>query len=106
MHDARRCAAAAPRACARATLLLTPSNHLREKTKPTRARARNHTRTHTHARTHTPPQVPEDEEAAEMDEDEVDALHEEIEADFEMGAVIRERLIPGAVKWCALCEAV
>ena len=50
--------------------------------------------------------MPEDEEAAEMDEDEVDALHEEIEADFEMGAVIRERLIPGAVKWCALCEAV
>ena len=44
--------------------------------------------------------MPEDDEAAELDEDEVEALHEEIEADFEMGAIIRERLIPGAVKWC------
>ena len=42
-------------------------------------------------------QVPEDDE--EMDDEAAEALQEAMENDYEMGAAIRESIIPRAVKW-------
>jgi hypothetical protein len=42
-------------------------------------------------------QIPEDD--TEMDGEEMEALHEEIEADFDAGDTIRSKLIPHAVAW-------
>ncbi|PNW79469.1 hypothetical protein CHLRE_09g416350v5 [Chlamydomonas reinhardtii] len=44
-----------------------------------------------------PPQVPDGEE--EIDEDTMEELQAIIEADYEVGATIREKLIPEAVSW-------
>lgn len=44
-----------------------------------------------------PPQLPEDEE--EVDEEQMDELQTEIEGDYEIGATIKEKLIPNAVSW-------
>ncbi|GIL51856.1 hypothetical protein Vafri_7768 [Volvox africanus] len=44
-----------------------------------------------------PPQVPDSEE--EIDEDTMEELQAIIEADYEVGATIREKLIPEAVSW-------
>jgi hypothetical protein len=43
------------------------------------------------------PQVPEDD--AELEGSEMEALHEEIEADYDMADAIRTKLIPNAVGW-------
>jgi hypothetical protein len=43
------------------------------------------------------PQVPEDDE--DMAGSEMEALHDEIEADYDMADVIRTKLIPHAVGW-------
>eukprot|EP00775_Hariotina_reticulata_P013193 gene13193-13324_t len=45
----------------------------------------------------SPPQIPEDD--ADLDGEEMEALHEEIEADFDAGDTIRSKLIPHAVAW-------
>lgn len=45
----------------------------------------------------SPPKVPEDEE--EIDEDEAERLQELMEADYDMGATLREKVIPRAVAW-------
>ena len=42
-------------------------------------------------------QIPEEDE--EIDEEEMEQLQEVMEADYEMGAAIKERLIPHAVSW-------
>jgi hypothetical protein len=42
-------------------------------------------------------QVPEDDE--EMEGSELEALHDEIEADYDMADTIRTKLIPQAVSW-------
>lgn len=39
-------------------------------------------------------------EDEELGRDELEQLHEEIEADFDMGDTIRTQLIPHAVGWC------
>lgn len=44
-----------------------------------------------------PLQVPEDD--AELEGSEMEALHEEIEADYDMADAIRTKLIPNAVGW-------
>ena len=44
-----------------------------------------------------PPAVPEEDE--EMDEEEVDQLHEQLENDFEIGQAIKDKIIPKAVSW-------
>lgn len=43
-------------------------------------------------------QVPEDDDA-ELEGSEMEALHDEIEADYDMADVIRTKLIPNAVGW-------
>ena len=45
----------------------------------------------------SPPAVPE--EGTELEEPELEALHEEIENDYEMGEMIKTELIPNAVRW-------
>eukprot|EP00882_Tetradesmus_deserticola_P000413 GHRQ01000454.1.p1 GENE.GHRQ01000454.1~~GHRQ01000454.1.p1 ORF type:complete len:340 (+),score=180.22 GHRQ01000454.1:220-1239(+) len=45
----------------------------------------------------SPPQVPEDD--AELDGEEMEQLHEEIEADYDAGDTIKNKLIPHAVAW-------
>eukprot|EP00241_Pyramimonas_parkeae_P005056 CAMPEP_0114253202 /NCGR_PEP_ID=MMETSP0058-20121206/16259_1 /TAXON_ID=36894 /ORGANISM="Pyramimonas parkeae, CCMP726" /LENGTH=381 /DNA_ID=CAMNT_0001367217 /DNA_START=72 /DNA_END=1217 /DNA_ORIENTATION=+ len=45
----------------------------------------------------SPPTVPDDEE--EIDEEEAERLQEVMEADYEMGATLREKVIPRAVAW-------
>ncbi|KAL6747046.1 hypothetical protein V8C86DRAFT_2922589 [Haematococcus lacustris] len=45
----------------------------------------------------SPPELPDDDE--EIDEEVMDELQATIEADYEVGAVIREKLIPNAVGW-------
>ncbi|KAJ9511508.1 hypothetical protein QJQ45_029831 [Haematococcus lacustris] len=45
----------------------------------------------------SPPELPDDDE--EIDEEVMDELQATIEADYEVGAVIREKLIPNAVDW-------
>lgn len=44
-----------------------------------------------------PPQLPD--EDVEVDEETIDELQAEIEGDYEVGATIREKLIPNAVSW-------
>mmetsp|Transcript_27662 Transcript_27662/g.46305 ORF Transcript_27662/g.46305 Transcript_27662/m.46305 type:complete len:392 (+) Transcript_27662:189-1364(+) len=44
----------------------------------------------------SPPQVPDEED---LEEEEAERLQEEMEADYEMGSIIREKLIPRAVLW-------
>jgi len=44
-----------------------------------------------------PPEVPEEED--EMEEEEVDQLHESLESDYELGCVIKDKIIPRAVAW-------
>lgn len=44
-----------------------------------------------------PGQVPDDE--TELDGEEMEALHEEIEADYDAGDTIKAKLIPHAVAW-------
>ena len=41
--------------------------------------------------------VPEEDE--EIDEEQAEALQEALEGDYEMGAAVRERVIPQAIKW-------
>ena len=41
--------------------------------------------------------MPEDDE--DLDEEEGERLQEEMEADYEMGSILRERVIPRAVAW-------
>lgn len=45
----------------------------------------------------SPPQVPDDD--ADMDGEEMEQLHEEIEADYDAGDTIKTKLIPHAVAW-------
>jgi hypothetical protein len=45
----------------------------------------------------SPPAVPE--EGTDLEEAELEALHEEIENDYEMGEMIKTELIPNAVRW-------
>lgn len=45
----------------------------------------------------SPPQVPDDE--ADLDGEEMEQLHEEIEADYDAGDMIKTKLIPHAVAW-------
>eukprot|EP00877_Chromochloris_zofingiensis_P011265 jgi/Chrzof1/6392/Cz18g08180.t1 len=45
----------------------------------------------------SPPQVPDPDN--DMDDEELEILHEDIENDFDMGDVIRSKLIPDAVRW-------
>jgi nucleosome assembly protein 1-like 1 len=44
-----------------------------------------------------PPSVPEEDE--EMDEEDVDQLHEQLENDFDVGQAIKDKIIPKAVSW-------
>lgn len=44
-----------------------------------------------------PAQVPDPDN--DMDDEELEILHEDIENDFDMGDVIRSKLIPDAVRW-------
>jgi nucleosome assembly protein 1-like 1 len=45
----------------------------------------------------SPPDMPEEED--ELTEEDAEALQEAVEADFELGAAIREEIIPQAVSW-------
>jgi nucleosome assembly protein 1-like 1 len=45
----------------------------------------------------TPPEVPGEED--ELSEEEAEALQDAMEADFEIGAVLRDEIIPSAVSW-------
>jgi nucleosome assembly protein 1-like 1 len=45
----------------------------------------------------SPPDMPEDED--ELTEEDAEALQEAVEADFELGAAIREDIIPQAIAW-------
>jgi nucleosome assembly protein 1-like 1 len=45
-----------------------------------------------------PPVIPED-EALEMDEDEMQELDSKLEADYEVGEIIKDKIIPYAVDW-------
>jgi len=45
----------------------------------------------------SPPKIPEDDE--DIDDEEAERLQEVMEADYEMGAVLREKVIPRAVTW-------
>lgn len=45
----------------------------------------------------TPPELPES--ADDLDEEAAEALQDEVEADFEIGATLREEVIPQAVAW-------
>ena len=45
----------------------------------------------------SPPDMPDEED--ELTEDDAEALQEAVEADFELGAAIREEIIPQAVSW-------
>ncbi|KAL6749821.1 nucleosome assembly protein [Haematococcus lacustris] len=45
----------------------------------------------------SPPEVPQEDE--EMEEEAMDELQATIEADYEVGAIIREKIIPNAVGW-------
>lgn len=45
-----------------------------------------------------PPQIPQDE--TELDGQELEALHDAIEADFDTGDTLRGKIVPHAVDWC------
>jgi nucleosome assembly protein 1-like 1 len=48
----------------------------------------------------SPPEIPQTAEAvAEMDEEEIEGLREEVEGDFEIGMVLRDELVPDALRW-------
>jgi nucleosome assembly protein 1-like 1 len=48
----------------------------------------------------SPPEIPQTAEAVEaLDPDAVEALREEVEADFEVGMVLRDELAPDAYRW-------
>jgi len=48
----------------------------------------------------SPPEIPQTaDEVRELDEDAVEGLREEVEADFEVGMVLRDELIPDALRW-------
>lgn len=48
----------------------------------------------------SPPEIPQTAEAvAELDEEAIDELREEVEADFEIGMVLRDELVPDAYRW-------
>lgn len=44
-----------------------------------------------------PAEVPDDDE--DMDEEEADQLHEQLENDYEIGCIIKDRIVPRAVAW-------
>ena len=45
----------------------------------------------------SPPEVPDDDE--DLDEEEAEALNEQLENDYEMGSMIKQKIIPRAVAW-------
>ena len=45
----------------------------------------------------SPPEVPDEE--AELDPEEVEQLQEAMEMDYEIGAIIKDKIIPNAVEW-------
>jgi nucleosome assembly protein 1-like 1 len=48
----------------------------------------------------SPPEIPQTAEAvAELDEEAVEELREEVEADFELGMILRDELVPDAYRW-------
>lgn len=57
-----------------------------------------HTHTHHHHHHTCTPQVPQEDDD-ELEGDEMEALHDEIESDYDMGDAIRSKLIPHAVAW-------
>jgi nucleosome assembly protein 1-like 1 len=44
-------------------------------------------------------QVPDEEEEAELSQEELEALQEDMQADFEVAEMIKEKVIPEATAW-------
>jgi len=47
----------------------------------------------------SPPKMPDEEDETEMDEEEEDNLQNMLEADYDIGCVIKERIVPNAILW-------